>query len=65
MSDRNTLYCNFCGKSQHEVHKLVMQPPVFICNECVDLCFDIILADDIAKGLSAHRLMTAADIGIA
>ena len=37
-----TLYCSFCGKSQHEVVKLIAGPAVFICNECVDLCIDII-----------------------
>ncbi|NDF12457.1 MAG: ATP-dependent Clp protease ATP-binding subunit ClpX [Proteobacteria bacterium] len=38
----NTLYCSFCGKSQHEVKKLIAGPAVFICNECVELCLDII-----------------------
>ncbi|MBT6223357.1 MAG: ATP-dependent Clp protease ATP-binding subunit ClpX [Rhodobiaceae bacterium] len=38
----NTLYCSFCGKSQHEVRKLIAGPSVFICDECVDLCTDII-----------------------
>ena len=38
----STLYCSFCGKSQHEVNKLIAGPTVFICNECVDLCTDII-----------------------
>ncbi|WP_342642601.1 ATP-dependent Clp protease ATP-binding subunit ClpX [Rhodoligotrophos ferricapiens] len=48
MSDRNrsdsknTLYCSFCGKSQHEVRKLIAGPTVFICDECVELCMDII-----------------------
>jgi len=41
-SDNNTLYCSFCGKSQHEVRKLIAGPTVFICNECVELCLDII-----------------------
>ncbi|MES1987744.1 MAG: ClpX C4-type zinc finger protein, partial [Pseudomonadota bacterium] len=36
------LYCSFCGKSQHEVKKLIAGPSVFVCNECVDLCNDII-----------------------
>ena len=36
------LYCSFCGKSQHEVRKLIAGPSVFICDECVDLCNDII-----------------------
>ena len=39
---RNTLYCSFCGKSQHEVRKLIAGPTVFICDECVELCMDII-----------------------
>ena len=51
MSDKTTksgddgsklLYCSFCGKSQHEVRKLIAGPSVFICDECVDLCNDII-----------------------
>ena len=36
------LYCSFCGKSQHEVRKLIAGPQVFICDECVELCNDII-----------------------
>ncbi|MEO1315620.1 MAG: ATP-dependent Clp protease ATP-binding subunit ClpX [Pseudomonadota bacterium] len=39
---KNTLYCSFCGKSQHEVRKLIAGPTVFICDECVELCMDII-----------------------
>jgi len=39
---KNTLYCSFCGKSQHEVRKLIAGPNVFICDECVELCMDII-----------------------
>lgn len=39
---KSTLYCSFCGKSQHEVHKLIAGPTVFICDECVELCMDII-----------------------
>ena len=44
MSDKNKniLYCSFCGKSQHEVRKLIAGPTVFICDECVELCMDII-----------------------
>ncbi len=45
MSDKNNkniLYCSFCGKSQHEVRKLIAGPTVFICDECVELCMDII-----------------------
>ena len=40
--DNKLLYCSFCGKSQHEVRKLIAGPSVFICDECVDLCNDII-----------------------
>jgi hypothetical protein len=39
---KSTLYCSFCGKSQHEVRKLIAGPTVFICDECVELCNDII-----------------------
>src|SRR5688500_20368749 len=39
---KNTLHCTFCGKSQHEVRKLIAGPTVFICDECVELCMDII-----------------------
>ena len=39
---KNILYCSFCGKSQHEVRKLIAGPTVFICDECVELCMDII-----------------------
>ena len=41
-SNKNILYCSFCGKSQHEVRKLIAGPTVFICDECVELCMDII-----------------------
>ena len=40
--EKNTLYCSFCGKSQHEVRKLIAGPTVFICDACVELCMDII-----------------------
>ena len=40
--DNKLLYCSFCGKSQHEVRKLIAGPSVFICDECVDWCNDII-----------------------
>ena len=39
---KDTLYCSFCGKSQHEVRNLIGGPRVFICDECVELCMDII-----------------------
>ncbi len=41
-TNKNILYCSFCGKSQHEVRKLIAGPTVFICDECVELCMDII-----------------------
>ena len=41
-NNKNILYCSFCGKSQHEVKKLIAGPTVFICDECVELCMDII-----------------------
>ena len=40
--DGKLLYCSFCGKSQHEVRKLIAGPSVFVCDECVELCNDII-----------------------
>ncbi len=43
---KETLYCSFCGKSQHEVKKLIAGPSVFICNECIELCQDIILDEE-------------------
>src|ERR1035437_7540782 len=46
MTEKNTgeklLYCSFCGKSQHEVRKLIVGPSVFVCDECIELCNDII-----------------------
>ena len=50
-NNKNILYCSFCGKSQHEVRKLIAGPSVYICNECIDLCNDIIL-EEINEGLS-------------
>jgi ATP-dependent Clp protease ATP-binding subunit ClpX len=48
---KNTLYCSFCGKSQHEVRKLIAGPTVFICDECVELCMDIIREETKSGGL--------------
>ncbi|MCC5988088.1 MAG: ATP-dependent Clp protease ATP-binding subunit ClpX [Pararhodobacter sp.] len=48
---KNTLYCSFCGKSQHEVRKLIAGPTVFICDECVELCMDIIREETKGSGL--------------
>ncbi|MBL3569198.1 ATP-dependent Clp protease ATP-binding subunit ClpX [Rhodovulum sp. BSW8] len=50
---KNTLYCSFCGKSQHEVRKLIAGPTVFICDECVELCMDIIREETKTSGLKA------------
>lgn len=50
---KNTLYCSFCGKSQHEVRKLIAGPTVFICDECVELCMDIIREESREAGLKS------------
>ncbi|WP_212523912.1 ATP-dependent Clp protease ATP-binding subunit ClpX [Actibacterium sp. MT2.3-13A] len=50
---KNTLYCSFCGKSQHEVRKLIAGPTVFICDECVELCMDIIREETKGTGLKS------------
>lgn len=52
---KNTLYCSFCGKSQHEVRKLIAGPTVFICDECVELCMDIIREETKASGLKSSE----------
>ncbi len=52
--DEKLLYCSFCGKSQHEVKKLIAGPSVFICDECVDLCNDIIREEIHEKGEEAE-----------
>ncbi|MCP5277599.1 MAG: ATP-dependent Clp protease ATP-binding subunit ClpX [Thiobacillus sp.] len=62
--DDKLLYCSFCGKSQHEVRKLIAGPSVFICDECVDLCNDII-REDISKDpekTSGEKLPTPLEI---
>jgi ATP-dependent Clp protease ATP-binding subunit ClpX len=51
---KSTLYCSFCGKSQHEVRKLIAGPTVFICDECVELCNDII-REEIKGGVTARK----------
>ena len=70
-SNKNILYCSFCGKSQHEVRKLIAGPTVFICDECVDLCNNIIeeeLSDedvivyfDIVQSVVPTKLLVAYD----
>ncbi|WP_297771509.1 ATP-dependent Clp protease ATP-binding subunit ClpX [uncultured Roseovarius sp.] len=60
---KNTLYCSFCGKSQHEVRKLIAGPTVFICDECVELCMDIIREETKSAGLkSSEGVPTPHDI---
>ncbi len=64
-SSEKSLYCSFCGKSQHEVKKLIAGPSVFICDECIDLCNDIIREEvpaDAAPGEAKAELPTPADI---
>ena len=51
---KNTLYCSFCGKSQHEVRKLIAGPTVFICDECVELCMDIIREETKSSGMKSR-----------
>ncbi|MWD28346.1 ATP-dependent Clp protease ATP-binding subunit ClpX [Aquicoccus sp. SCR17] len=52
---KNTLYCSFCGKSQHEVRKLIAGPTVFICDECVELCMDIIREETKSSGFKSSE----------
>ncbi|MGL5115884.1 MAG: ATP-dependent Clp protease ATP-binding subunit ClpX [Beijerinckiaceae bacterium] len=52
---KSTLYCSFCGKSQHEVRKLIAGPTVFICDECVELCMDIIREESKTGLLKANK----------
>ena len=60
---KSTLYCSFCGKSQHEVRKLIAGPNVFICNECVELCADIIKEEDRkSRRASGPTIMTPQEI---
>ena len=60
-SDENdaTLYCSFCGKGQREVKKLIAGPTVFICDECVDLCMDILRQEDPQRPISGQALRFA------
>ena len=66
-SSEKTLYCSFCGKSQHEVKKLIAGPSVFICDECINLCNDIVRDEVAAEGKDGEKvkgndLPTPADI---
>jgi len=65
--DDRLLYCSFCGKSQHEVRKLIAGPSVFVCDECVDLCNDIIREDskkNEGEESQAHQLPTPQEINL-
>ena len=63
-SDDKLLYCSFCGKSQHEVKKLIAGPSVFVCDECVDLCNDIIREEllEATPGQQEEKLPTPREI---
>ncbi len=62
-NNKNTLYCSFCGKSQHEVKKLIAGPTVFICDECVELCNDIIQEENKeTKSKTSSRIPTPKEI---
>jgi ATP-dependent Clp protease ATP-binding subunit ClpX len=52
-SGEKVLYCSFCGKSQHEVKKLIAGPSVFICDECIELCNDIIRDESPTEGAAS------------
>ena len=54
-NNKNILYCSFCGKSQHEVRKLIAGPTVFICDECVELCMDIIKEENKDTFVNNHE----------
>ncbi|MCS4293601.1 MAG: ATP-dependent Clp protease ATP-binding subunit ClpX [Comamonas sp.] len=55
-SSEKTLYCSFCGKSQHEVKKLIAGPSVFICDECINLCNDIVRDEVAAEGKEGEKV---------
>ena len=57
-SGEKTLYCSFCGKSQHEVKKLIAGPSVFVCDECIELCNEII-RDELPAGTVAKDAKSA------
>ena len=63
-NNKNILYCSFCGKSQHEVRKLIAGPSVYVCDECVELCNDIIREElqESAQEAEAKKLPTPAEI---
>ena len=55
--DGDMLRCSFCGKSQHEVRKLIAGPTVYICNECVEVCLDIIAEDRVHEAKSREQIL--------
>ena len=62
-SSEKLLYCSFCGKSQHEVRKLIAGPSVFICDECIELCNDIIREESTGdKGTKAATVLLGATL---
>ena len=61
-NNKNTLYCSFCGKSQHEVKKLIAGPTVFICDECVELCMDIIKEENKSNNQRLDGIPSPAEI---
>ena len=61
-NNKNTLYCSFCGKSQHEVKKLIAGPTVFICDECVELCMDIIKEENKSNTQKIEGIPSPAEI---
>ena len=65
MADKSSgdklLYCSFCGKSQHEVRKLIAGPSVFICDECIELCNDIIREEGAGSEAARSRPQQAPD----
>src|SRR5260370_41288080 len=62
-SDSKTaVYCSFCGKSQHELRKLIAGPTVYICNECVQLCMDIISEENKSSLMTRDGIPTPKEI---
>ena len=55
--DGDVLRCSFCGKSQHEVRKLIAGPTVYICNECVEVCLDIIAEDRVHEAKARQQVL--------
>src|SRR6187399_2302586 len=62
-SSEKVLYCSFCGKSQHEVKKLIAGPSVFICDECIELCNDII-RDEVPAEAATARSSKSGDLPV-